>query len=383
MENKIRKKNTRTSNGMGYIYKDKSRNRWRGEIKIQDNPRKIFQGETRKEVEKKISAYRKTVENGSVKLADLTVLDIVERYYTNAEMRGAKPKTLRGYADQIKLRIRPYKISKIKVSKLSLIDCEDWVREMGKDHSDYSVRRAVSELKVFMGYAKTLGIIRENFIGDVSNKPKHKSRGIVVFEVYELNQFLDYASELGKDDYVRRVEYLAINLLAKTGRRRGEVLALKWENVNFDKNEITIAETVNEKIQVGTPKTEKSFGTISVDKSVMKELEELKFDQTFNQQIKNTKDLVFTFNGEYVNPDRLLRRFKIICKAVGIQNKVIHDLRHTFASITLENNVPIVSVSKAMGHSKVSTTLDIYGHFIPKQESVSEIFTNLTERVNN
>ena len=164
MENKIRKKNTRTSNGMGYIYKDKSRNRWRGEIKI-----------------------------------------------------------------QIKLRIRPYKISRIKVSKLSLIDCEDWVREMGKDHSDYSVRRAVSELKVFMGYAKTLGIIRENFIGDVSNKPKHKSRGIVVFEVYELNQFLDYASELGKDDYVRRVEYLAINLLAKTGRRRGEVLALKWE----------------------------------------------------------------------------------------------------------------------------------------------------------
>ena len=114
----------------------------------------------------------------------------------------------------------------------------------------------------------------------------------------------------------------------------------------------------------------------------MKELEELKFDQTFNQQIKNTKDLVFTFNGEYVNPDRLLRRFKIICKAVGIHNKVIHDLRHTFASITLGNNVPIVSVSKAMGHSKVSTTLDIYGHFIPKQESVSEIFTKLTERVN-
>jgi|TARA_A100000172_G_scaffold20100_1_gene11254 integrase len=382
MEIKRGNKNTRTSNGTGYIYKDKSRNRWRGQVKVQDNPRKTFQGETRKEVEKKISDYMKTVENGSVKLADLTVLDIAERYYTNAEMRGAKPKTLRGYADQIKLRIRPYKISRIKVSKLTLIDCEDWVREMGKDHSDYSVRRAVSELKVFMGYAKTLGIIRENFIGDVSNKPNHKGRGIVVFEVYELNQLLDYASELGKDDYVRRVEYIAINLLAKTGRRRGEVLALKWENVNFDKNEITIAETVNEKIQVGTPKTEKSSGTISVDKSVMKELEDLKFDQTFTQQINNSKNLVFTFNGEYVNPDRLLRRFKILCKAVGIQNKVIHDLRHTFASITLENNVPIVSVSKAMGHAKVSTTLDIYGHFIPKQESVSEIFTKLTERVN-
>jgi integrase len=381
MENKIRNKNSRSSNGTGYIYKDKSRNRWRGQVKIQDNPRKTFQGETRKEVEKKISEYMKTVENGSVKLADYTVLDIAERYYTNAEMRGAKPKTLRGYADQINIRIRPYAISKIKAAKLTLIDCENWVEDMKEDHSSYSIRRAVSELKTFMEYAKDLEIILVNPVKP-KNKPKHKSREVVTLTVDELNHVLDYASDLGKDDYYRRVEYLAINLLAKTGRRRGEVLALKWENVNFDKNEITIAETVNEKIQVGTPKTEKSFGTISVDKSVMKELEELKFDQTFNQQIKNTKDLVFTFNGEYVNPDRLLRRFKIICKAVGIHNKVIHDLRHTFASITLGNNVPIVSVSKAMGHSKVSTTLDIYGHFIPKQESVSEIFTKLTERVN-
>jgi len=378
-----REKNTRTSNGSGYIYKDKSRNRWRGEIKYKDEPRKVFQGETRKDVEKLIAGYVKKVEDGSIKLSDLTVLDIANRYYSNAEMRGAKPKTLRGYLDQINIRIKPYKISKIKASKLTLLDCEDWVREMKKDHSKYSIRRAVHELKTFMEYARLIGAMSYNMVGDITNKPKHYSRKIVPYSVDELNMFLEKAEEWGVEDYYRKVEYLTFNFLAKTGRRRGEALALKWDNVDFDKNEITIEETVNEKLDVNRPKTEESMGTISVSQSVMDKLKELQFEQTFTHQISNKKNLVFTYNGEYMKADQLLRRFKIINKAIGIEDKVIHDLRHTFASICLQNAVPIVSVSKALGHAKTSTTTDIYGHLMPKSESVSEIFEKITERVNN
>ena len=75
MEIKRGNKNTRTSNGTGYIYKDKSRNRWRGQVKVQDNPRKTFQGETRKEVEKKILSNLK--KKNYITLSDKKIKDVI------------------------------------------------------------------------------------------------------------------------------------------------------------------------------------------------------------------------------------------------------------------------------------------------------------------
>ncbi len=168
-----------------------------------------------------------------------------------------------------------------------------------------------------------------------------------------------------------------IYLLAYTGARKGEIVGLQWDCVDFHDNTITIKETLNYTVQKGiytdTTKNGKQR-IIDVDKSVMQLLQNLKAEQIRSIRTRMKKQgkkgiaklpkWVFTEN-DYespMHPDSPTRYCKKLEKRYGINDFHPHKLRHSFASIAIVNGADVISVSEIMGHSDVAVTLRVYSH---------------------
>lgn len=156
----------------------------------------------------------------------------------------------------------------------------------------------------------------------------------------------------------------ALSILFYTGMRRGEMLALNINDLDFENNKIIIDETINPKISYtpNQPKTDKSNRTIEVLPSIMKMIKKVIDINTpedgyiFLHQIKLT-----TLKNKC---DRMLTK-------IGLdKNELIriHDLRHSFASMCINKGVDIQIISEYMGHENISITWDTYGHLYPNSQ---------------
>lgn len=179
-------------------------------------------------------------------------------------------------------------------------------------------------------------------------------------------------------------------LLIDTGARKGEILGLTWNNVDFNENLITIEKTLGytpEKgIYTDTPKNGKKR-TIPVDESVIALLKQLRIEQGDIIKIQSTHSdrhgFVFTQEDGVtpMHPDTPTRRFKKYEKMYGIKDFHPHKLRHSFASIAITNGADIASVSEKLGHADKGTTLRMYTHAdIEAQKRASEIFRDAIKR---
>jgi integrase len=161
-------------------------------------------------------------------------------------------------------------------------------------------------------------------------------------------------------------------LLLLTGLRRGEALGLMWGNINLSTGECLIKQSltmVSHKPVLSTPKTSKSLRVINLPTQLISTLKEYKKEQSKNKLAlgrdwRGTRDFVFTHeDGRNMNPEVVSSHFKSKLKQYGILKKGnIHSMRHTWATLALENNVHVKVVSEQLGHSNIQITLDIYSH---------------------
>lgn len=153
-----------------------------------------------------------------------------------------------------------------------------------------------------------------------------------------------------------------------TGCRRGEVMGLKWESVDFQNGMVDIINNAQyaegKGVYITTPKSGKGR-TIPINLPVIKILTQWKREQAlllFRQGLPKS-DFVFTHeDGKLMNPQAPTAYLKKLGKKCGIESLHPHALRHTMASLSIANGADIVSVSQKLGHSEVSTTLNIYAH---------------------
>ncbi|MEY9853834.1 integrase [Leifsonia sp. EB41] len=164
-------------------------------------------------------------------------------------------------------------------------------------------------------------------------------------------------------------------LLLHTGLRRGEALALRWEDIDFTARTIRVRGTlarVGSELLVTEPKTEKSRRTVYMTDASERVLRAARLEQSEGRLRLGSAwvqtGFVFTTEvGTPRDPRNLLRSLKLAAKKAGLPTTVgLHTLRHSAASTMLAGGVPLKVVSEILGHSSVAITGDIYGHVSPE-----------------
>ncbi len=165
--------------------------------------------------------------------------------------------------------------------------------------------------------------------------------------------------------------HVLFHLAVVTGMRQGELLALKWSDISLDKGHINVRRQVQRQTGVGfvfsEPKTRAGRRKIGIGPYTIEMLRHQKILQDgLRVQAKDAwqeDDLVFTSNvGTPLDQRNVLREFGSVLKVAGLPKIRFHDLRHTAASLLLNNGQGAIAVSKLLGHSKPSVTVDIYAH---------------------
>ena len=213
-----------------------------------------------------------------------------------------------------------------------------------------------------------------------SDPPKQTSSGKAMrtWTPDELRSFLEYVS----DDPL----YAGWVLSANTGMRRGEVLGVRWQDIDFDRRRLSIRQTIisiDYRVEIGEPKTARGRRSVALDSGTITALRAHRVKQN---QLKlmlgeawQDNDLVFCRDdGSPVHPDRFTQMFDKHVRDSGLPRIRLHDLRHTHASLALAAGIHPKVISERLGHSTVAFTMDVYSHAIPSMEAeAAETIANL------
>lgn len=221
--------------------------------------------------------------------------------------------------------------------------------------------------------------------------PKMKTSEAAHLDEADARQLLS----LLHDEPIKYRAMITFDLLS--GLRRGELLGLRWSNVDFDNETITISQTSAYVASLGMysdkPKNKTSNRPLKLSRSAFLMLREYKDWQEKQQEScgdywKNKDNRVFTGDdGTPIHPDALTKWFSAFIKRSGLPKTTIHSLRHTYASLMIADGTPLVVVAKRLGHAQVSTTANIYAHVIAsadeKAAQVAEKFSDVVAKPNH
>lgn len=224
------------------------------------------------------------------------------------------------------------------------------------------------------------GIVVNN-VARRASPPRLQAKDPATLEIEDLNKLFDYLKN--EPIHWRTAVLLQIN----TGLRRGELCGLKWDKVNLNTGEIEISNNLlhrrkGNQVYEDTPKTKMSNRIIRIPSDMVDCLKQYKAWQA-EQRLRlgeyyNDQGWVFAQdNGNPILPNSLTNYFGKLSKKCGI-HLWSHLLRHTQASILIANGVPVNSVSKRLGHSQTSTTMNIYAHAL---KNADEANVEILERV--
>jgi integrase len=211
-----------------------------------------------------------------------------------------------------------------------------------------------------------LGLLTRN-VADLVTPPRVPRKPRQTWDEEQARRFLAVADQSGRGP-------IWIVALA-TGMRRGELLGLRWQDVDFERDILSVRQTVGAlrgKPDVKPPKTRSSIRDVPVPSEVMAALREHRRRQ--NEQrlalgpVWEDNDLVFAAaNGRPIYPDNLKRDFERLVHLAGVPRIRIHDQRHTHVTLAIAAGADIGAVSQRIGHSRTSITMDVYHHVLPRK----------------
>ncbi|MEY8404534.1 site-specific integrase [Oscillospiraceae bacterium 44-34] len=359
----------RRANGEGSIRK-RPDGRWEGRYTAGRDPEtgktvyKNVLGKTQAEVKAKLKqAIQETSEVDTLKAAQYTVgqwMDIWFENYAKIKVRPTSHQTYRGYIDN---HIKP-NIGKIQLNKLTTLELQklyqkllsrgrvDRIEAKGqpKGLSPKTVRNIHQVISSAMDFARSQKLIAVN-PADSCALPKLEHREMKTLPAEQLASFLREAKESG----VFEMYYIEL----ATGLRRGELLGLKWEDLDLEQGTLRVQRQVsriNGEVVEAPLKTKNSYRTISLGEDAVGILKE---------QRKKCGGSEYVFpspTGGPISPDSVIQMLHRVLKRAGLPKVRFHDLRHTFATVALQNGVDIKTVSGMLGHYSAGFTLDTYAH---------------------
>lgn len=362
-------------------------------------------GKTQREAKKRVEQAIRSLEEDNIdeSLAKKITFEQAANHWLEVySMTGVKNSTIRLRKKEIKILNRYF--AKIPIGSITPIRYQKMINEISNEYVRTTVEGVNTTAGMIFKQAIKDKIIKDNPKEGVVIPKKQRTveeiENVPIEEKYlereELEEFLEAVREHGLELDLER-----FYLLAFSGMRNGELCALKWNDVDFEHNEIRITKTIyNEKnnmrkYEITPPKTMGSVRTIKMEPEIMNMLKEhrkrqMKLKMKYRHQLEEYHDGNFVFarpNGYPYVQKNIRDRMKRLLKKTNIKKKATpHILRHTHISMLTEAGVDLPTIMQRVGHEDVDTTMKIYTHVTNKMkkdatEKVSQLFSETLSKI--
>lgn len=363
---------------------------------------RTFHG-TEKQAEKELARFYADCDAGRINRGNtMTIKELAETYYNEYVKKHLKQSNIRAIYPAIYTHIVPL-IGRKKVTKLTRLDVQRWVNAISEEKqmkgeagnivtkqlSPKTVKNYYSTLSGMMKYAVRMDIIERSPCHDI-DLPKQRKKESRYYNKDEVIQFLDALNKVPENELRYKV---AISIALFGGLRNGEIMGLNWEDYDPDKKTISIKRTRLVKTGGGiyedTPKTEKSVRVITLPTEVTTLLDALRLQQMKLQLQLGSKwvespAILKDEFGAPMYPKTPARWLATFIKKNDLPYISMHGLRHTHTSLLAYLNTDKLSISKRLGHSQLSTTLNIYTHLFEESDTqIANSLDSFTENLRN
>ena len=336
-----------------------------------------FYGKTKSEAEDKYYERKKEVELGIIQSKDVTLDSLMHKWiYEIKKYDDIKPSTFESYEGTYRNYVKNSDIANLKLFNIKSIILQEHYNKLSKNgFSSSKIKKLNKLLYQFFKYTIKEGYINRNPAENITI-PKLEKENIKKdeeIEYYTEKEVKQIKKALTKN---KELELLLLFALG-TGLRQGELLALRYSDIDYEKMQLHVNRTTktsyvfNEdnkkerKQMFLEPKTKNSKRIVDIPSNIFNRLEK-----------KNTDELIFTDNGKVWDARKLYRHWLYFLKENKLPIKKFHALRHTYATLLLSKGVELITVSKLLGHSSVQIT-EIYSHVIPSLK------TNAVNKLNS
>lgn len=292
-----------------------------------------------------------------------------------------KPSTMNVEKQICTLHILPF-LGDYKLSAIRVLDCQQlvnkWHESGVKSYRQY--RTLASQI---MKYGEAMELIDSNPMSKtILPRKREEESKLKYYTKEQLEHFFECLTTEG--DYKK---FAYFRLLAFTGCRKSEVLALQWKDIDFENKVVSITKTlaINEQGEVVAqpPKTSSSVRSISLDDETLKVMKKWHIMQrtdylSMGYNTSNDKQLLFTsYQNKLLHPTVVYEWLRNMIRKYKLPKISPHHFRHTHASLLLQAGVPVKEVSERLGHKDISITLEIYSHVMPEEkEKTASKFAN-------
>jgi integrase len=361
----------------GSVYFDASRDRWVAAISVGPRRRKKFYFEKKQDAIKKKNDALRELERGTLATGGRRRLgEYLEDWLENTHKNKLRVGTYVNYKKKVRYIVDG--LGDVWLQKLTPEHVQDFLqKKLDEGLSSKTVHEIHGVLRVALKKAVRWGIVSRN-VCDLVDPPVIVSREAVPLSV-------EQARALVKHVRGHRLEVL-LAMAVVTGMRRGELLALHWSDIDFDRRRLLVLHSVDYVAGygyvVGEPKTTAGKRWISLPAFLVDMLRQHQAQQLELRKAAkkwDDHDLVFpNLSGGYLHPSHMGDKFRRLLKEAGLPAIHFHDLRHSAATILLCMGVNIKVIQELLGHSDISVTLGVYGHLLPSmQQSAVDTWDNV------
>lgn len=353
--------------------------------------RKTVKAKNMTEAKKKLAAFVTEIEQGEyIDPSKVKFIDFVDEWKDKEAVNHLSPKTLESYMYIINRYMIPT-FSHLRMDAIKMQHIRDYLESLktkrndGKEGglSSASIHYHHRVLSNLFKYAVQCGIIKKSPVDDV-RKPKIESKGTEVYTTEEVHELFS----LLRDQVIH--QRLIVSLAVTTGLRRNEILGLTWNDIDYDGNVIHVRHSLHytntTEYELGAPKTKTSIRKVAPPPGLMAELK-MYHRERMKDRLKLAElweggehFFVFSNNGKPFHPNTVTRWWNRFTDRTDFKKIRFHDLRHTAATLLISKGHHAKTISERLGHSKINTTMDIYGHYIQEAdqkagEDMDEFFT--------
>ncbi len=359
---------SRRGHGEGSIYKRKVGGKVMGwvamlDLGYQDGKRKrqAIYGRDRREIQAKLDDAKLRLRRGlPVGGPKLTTAQWLERWLCDAAMPKVRPSTFRRYSDLCVKHISPV-IGRIPLEKLSPADVRQLLNDKGADLAPRTVHHIRAVLRTALHRAERDGLVSRNAAA-LAESPRLERQEMKSFTPDQARTF----QQAIKGDPEEALYLVTLD----AGLRQGEVLGLRWEDVDLAASVIRVnraLQRVEGKLVLVDVKSKTSRRAIRLGAVAAQALRQHHARQSDESGRVTWLPFGLVFTGAHGLPldgTALTKRFQSLLKAAGLPRLRFHDLRHSSASLLLSQHIPARVVMERLGHSTITLTMNTYSHVI-------------------